>query len=652
MSRRRTPSERGGPDACAADRHRHRRHLHRRRAGRRRDRRDPRRQGAHDPGGPGAGLHGRPRARPRGVPGEWPRRGRRRPRHDGRDERDHRGQDGARRHAGDARLPRHPRDRPPDPLAPLRRAPAEAGAPRAATLQSRGNRAPRPRGARAPAARPRRGAPGCAATAARRRRGGRRLPPALLPEPRSRARCRRDRPRGVAGCFPVGVIAAGAIAAPYGYKNVMSFDMGGTTAKVGLIQDGQLRLSTEIEVGAQSVTPLGEGRGGGYPIRTPVIDLVEVGAGGGSEAWIDAGGALRVGPRSAGARPGPACYGRGGTTPTITDANLVLGRLNPAFFLGGEMALDAAAARNAIADRVAAPLALDPIAAAAGLVEIANAHMIGAMRLVSVQRGYDTRQFLLGAFGGAGPLHANALAPELGIPAVLVPPNPGIASAVGMLMTDLRHEFVTTRRVRLDALTPEALESLFADFLVEGSARLDRDGVPASDRQMLRSVDLRYHGPSFELSIAVPAGVLTVADVGRLRAEFDAAHERAYGYAAPEDAVELVNVRLAAIGVTPRPRRAPLPPGARDAAKALKGTREVWFAEIGGWRNTSVLDRAKLLSGNVIGGPAIVEEHDASTLVHPGWEATVDQHGNLVVRAAMEARTTGVAAIRFGRPPH
>ena len=432
-----------------------------------------------------------------------------------------------------------------------------------------------------------------------------------------------------------GVIAAGAIAAPYGYKNVMSFDMGGTTAKVGLIQDGQLRLSTEIEVGAQSVTPLGEGRGGGYPIRTPVIDLVEVGAGGGSEAWIDAGGALRVGPRSAGARPGPACYGRGGTTPTITDANLVLGRLNPAFFLGGEMALDAAAARKAIADRVAAPLALDPIAAAAGIVEIANAHMIGAMRLVSVQRGYDPRQFVLVAFGGAGPLHANALARELGIPAVLVPPNPGIASAVGMLMTDLRHEFVTTRRVRLDALTPEALESLFADFLVEGSARLDRDGVPASNRQMLRSVDLRYHGQSFELSIAVPAGSLTVADVGRLRAEFDAAHERAYGYAAPEDAVELVNVRLAAIGVTPRPRRAPLPPGGRDAAKALKGTREVWFAEIGGWRNTNVLDRAKLLSGNVIGGPAIVEEHDASTLVHPGWEATVDQHGNLVVRAAM-----------------
>ena len=203
------------------------------------------------------------------------------------------------------------------------------------------------------------------------------------------------------------------MAAPYGYANVISFDMGGTTAKVGLIQDGQLRLSTEIEVGAQAVTPLGEGRGGGYPVRTPVIDLVEVGAGGGSEAWIDAGGALRVGPRSAGARPGPACYGRGGATPTITDANLVLGRLNPAYFLGGEMALDAdAAAPRHRRRRRRARSALDPIAAAAGIVEIANAHMIGAMRLVSVQRGYDPRDFVLVAFGGAGPLHANALAPR------------------------------------------------------------------------------------------------------------------------------------------------------------------------------------------------------------------------------------------------
>ncbi len=429
-----------------------------------------------------------------------------------------------------------------------------------------------------------------------------------------------------------GVIAAGAVAASYGHPNALSFDMGGTTAKVGLIQDGQFRVSTEMEVGAQAVTPLGEGRGGGYPVRTPVIDLVEVGAGGGSEAWVDAGGALRVGPRSAGARPGPACYGLGGGTPTITDANLVLGRINPSFFLGGEMTLDADAARRAVAERVAAPLGLDPLAAASGIVEIANAHMIGAMRLVSVQRGYDPRDFVLVAFGGAGPLHANALARELGIPIVLVPPSPGIASAVGMLVTDIRHEFVATRRLRLDALAPVALDALFADFVAEGDARLTRDGVPPADRRMLRSADLRYHGQSFELSVTVPPGPLSAAGIERLRGEFHRSHERAYGYAAPDDPVELVNVRLAAVGVTPKPRRAPLPDGGRSATAAVKGRRDVWFAEANGFRPTVVLDRGKLLRSNVIEGPAIIEEHDATTLVHPGWTATVDEHANLVLR--------------------
>jgi N-methylhydantoinase A len=281
---------------------------------------------------------------------------------------------------------------------------------------------------------------------------------------------------------------------------------------------------------------------------------------------------------------------------------------------------------------VAAPLALDPLAAASGIVEIANAHMIGAMRLVSVQRGYDPRDFVLVAFGGAGPLHANALARELGIPTVLVPPSPGIASAVGMLVTDIRHEFVATRRLRLDGLEPAVLEALFADFVREGEARLTRDGVPLVDRRMLRSADLRYHGQSFELSVTVPAGPLSAADVERLREQFHAMHERAYGYAAPDDPVELVNVRLAAVGVTPKPRRAPLPEGGPAATPALKGRRDIWFAEVGGFCPTLVLDRGKLLRGNVIDGPAIIEEHDASTLVHPGWTATVDEHGNLVLR--------------------
>ena len=297
-----------------------------------------------------------------------------------------------------------------------------------------------------------------------------------------------------------------------------------------------------------------------------MIDLVEVGAGGGSVAWIDAGGALRVGPRSAGARPGPGLL-----RPRRHDADHHRCQPgarppDPAYFLGGEMALDVEAARRAITERRRRAAGPRSHAAAGGIVEIANAHMIGAMRLVSVQRGYDPRDFVLVAFGGAGPLHANALARDLGIPAVLVPPNPGIASAVGMLMTDLRHEFVTTRRLRLDTLDARrdgvALRRVPRPRAPRASPRRRR----GRDRRMLRSVDLRYHGQSFELPITVPPGALTAADIKRLRTEFDAAHERAYGYAAAEDAIELVNVRLAAIGVTPRPRRAPLQPAGASRA--------------------------------------------------------------------------------------
>lgn len=428
-----------------------------------------------------------------------------------------------------------------------------------------------------------------------------------------------------------GVIAAGAFAELHGYQHVISFDMGGTTAKVGLIQDGRPRLSTEFEVGGQAVTPLGEGRGSGYPVRTPVIDLVEVGAGGGSEAWIDAGGALRVGPQSAGATPGPACYGQGGSAPTITDANLLLGRLNPAFFLGGEITLDVDASRAAIQTRCADPLGMKPLQAANGIVEIANAHMIGAMRLMSIQRGYDPRDFVLVAFGGAGPLHANALAQELGIPTTLIPPSPGIASALGMLMTDIKHEFAATRRHLLSALPPLTLDTLFADFMTQGEALLQHEGVPEAQRHMLRYVDLRYQGQSHELSVTVPSGPLSSQHLEGLQAQFHQAHERAYGYAAPEDPIELVNVRLTALGVSPKPRLQSLDQGQGDVSRAVKGHREVWFAEKQGFVSCPILDRSRLYWGDVVSGPAVIEELDATTVVHPDYEAFVDQHGNLLL---------------------
>jgi N-methylhydantoinase A len=429
-----------------------------------------------------------------------------------------------------------------------------------------------------------------------------------------------------------GVIAAGAFALPHGYTNVISFDMGGTTAKVGLIRDGQPQLSTEFEVGGQAITPLGEGRGSGYPVRTPVIDLVEVGAGGGSEAWIDAGGALRVGPHSAGAVPGPVCYGQGGTTPTITDANLLLGRLNPDFFLGGELALDAGASRDAMTARCAQALGLDPVQAANGIVEIANAHMVGAIRLVSVQRGYDPRDFVLVAFGGAGPLHANALARELGLPTILIPPSPGIASALGLLMTDLKHEFVATRRQFLANLEPTALVALFSDFERQGEALLGREGMAPPQRHLVRTLDLRYRGQSHELTVAVPAGPLTPQDLARVQEQFHEAHARAYGYAAREDLVELVNVRLTAIGASPKPRLKALPQGHGHFNEAVKGERPVWFNETSGFTACPIVDRYRLRRGDVVPGPAVIEEVDSTTVVHPGYEALVDEYGNLLLR--------------------
>jgi N-methylhydantoinase A len=429
-----------------------------------------------------------------------------------------------------------------------------------------------------------------------------------------------------------GVIAAGALALPHGYGNVISFDMGGTTAKVGLIRDGRPQFSTEFEVGGQAITPLGEGRGSGYPVRTPVIDLVEVGAGGGSEAWIDAGGALRVGPRSAGAMPGPVCYGQGGTTPTITDANLILGRLNAEFFLGGEIALDLEASREAIMARCGRPLGLDPWRAASGIVEIANAHMMGAIRLISVQRGYDPRHFVLVAFGGAGPLHANALARELGIPTILIPPSPGIASALGMLMTDLTHEFVATRRQLLANLEPPALVALFGNYEAQGDDVLAAEGVAPAQRRLVRTVDLRYRGQSHELPVTVPAGTLTAEDLECIQEQFHAAHTRAYGYAAREDPVELVNVRLTAIGISPKPRLKALPKGTGDFQAAVKGHRPVWFSETAGFTSCPIVDRYRLRWGDVVPGPAVIEELDSTTVVHPDDEAQVDQYGNLLLR--------------------
>ena len=428
-----------------------------------------------------------------------------------------------------------------------------------------------------------------------------------------------------------GVIVANYIAGELGYPNAISFDMGGTTAKVGLILDGQPRITKEYEVGAQANPGVGQARASGYPIRTPVIDLVEIGAGGGSIAWVDSGGILRVGPQSAGADPGPICYGQGGEEPTITDANLTLGRLDPAYFLGGEMGLSIDAARDGIARHCAAHMQLDTVACANGIVEIANAAMTNALRVMTVQRGYDPRDLVMVAFGGAGPLHANRLCVEMHIGMLIVPPSPGTASALGLLVTDLKHEFSRTRIMQEDEEDLDEINGLFASMEGEGRAVLQREGLQDDSISFVRQVEMRYAGQSHELAVDFPPGEATAATLASVRVRFHAEHDRSYGHGYPDEPTELVNFRLSALGSIRKPRLREIAAQSGPVEEACKGTRQVYFDASAGFVETPVYDRSRLGAGHRFDGPAIVEEMDSTTLVLPGYTVEVDRYANLLI---------------------
>ncbi len=424
-----------------------------------------------------------------------------------------------------------------------------------------------------------------------------------------------------------GVIAAAYLGRTIERRDILSFDMGGTTAKVGLIRDGQPSVTKDYQVGGHASAGIGGMSLSGYPVRTPVVDLVEIGAGGGSIAWVDSGGLLRVGPRSAGADPGPVCYRRGGTEPTVTDANVVLGRLNPAYFLGGEIGLDVEGARRAIEERCAKPLGLDVVEAANGIVEIANAAMVNALHLISVQRGYDPREFLLVGFGGAGPVHANALARDAEMPAVLIPPSPGIFSATGLLTTDLKRDAATTVIRRLAELDPDEVESTFAALEAGGAAELAQEGVTAEAVEFVRQIDLRYVGQSYELTIPAP-GPFDESTPGALLERFHAEHDRTYGFSADSEPVECVSLRLTTVGKIAKPPLRALDPG--DVPEA-KERRRVYFAESQGYVDCPIYDRYTLPAGARLDGPAIVEEFDSTTVLHPGYGIRVDAQGNLII---------------------
>ena len=428
-----------------------------------------------------------------------------------------------------------------------------------------------------------------------------------------------------------GVIAAAHLGRALGCDQVISFDMGGTTAKAGLIQDGEPGLTKDYEVGATAQSGVGTSRGAGYPIRTPVIDLVEIGAGGGSIAWVDPGGILRVGPKSAGADPGPVCYGQGGTQPTVTDANLVLGRLNPEYFLGGEIGLDVEAARRVIEQHCAEPLGMELVAAANGIVEIANAAMVNALRLVSVQRGYDPRDFALVAFGGAGPSHANRLAAMTEIPVAIIPPSPGTASAMGLLVTDLKHDYATTSIEQMERVDPAALERTFCDLEARGRETLMREGIGEAAMDFRRQADLRYVGQSHELTLPLAADPLDPVQMERMLQQFHCEHERAYGFSAPGEEVELVNLRLAAVGEIAKPAMASIEKAEGEAT--AKTSRPVYFAESGGYVECPVYDRYGLGAGATVMGPAIIEEVDSTTTIHPSYQVRVGEFGHMVLTA-------------------
>jgi N-methylhydantoinase A len=358
-----------------------------------------------------------------------------------------------------------------------------------------------------------------------------------------------------------------------------------------------------------------------------MLDIHTIGAGGGSVAWLDAGGAPRVGPRSAGADPGPACYGLGGTEPTVTDANLLLGRINPCSVLGDKKELDPNLARHAIEDRIAQPLSLTAEAAAEGIIKVVNANMARALRLVSVRRGHDPREYALLCFGGAGPLHGAALALELEMPQVVIPCYPGVTSALGMLRADVRLDFSRTCLAPINNVSPDRLCEQYAVMEREGTDCLAKEGFDRSRISLVRQADLRYAGQSYEITLPLPAGILSENELEQLRRSFHAAHERAYGWRREEAEVELVTLRLAALGRLPMAGGAPasLCSGKPEPA----GFREVYFTN--GFVTTPVYRREALAPGFVMKGPAVVEQDDSTTLLHPGMTGRCDGYGNLII---------------------
>ncbi len=418
-----------------------------------------------------------------------------------------------------------------------------------------------------------------------------------------------------------GVIGAHALCRALGLREAVAFDMGGTTAKAGVIYGDAVMTTNLAMVG---------GYNEGLPVQIPLVDVFEVGTGGGSIAEVDAGGALRVGPRSAGAEPGPACYGRGGEFATVTDANLVLGRLDAGSFLGGEMPLDRRAATQAIQAKIADPLGLDPVQAAEGILQIAVTKMSYAVKGVSTERGFDAAAFPLIAYGGAGPLHASAIGREIGMRHLIIPRAPGHFCAFGMLYSDLRYDSVRTAFRRLEAIDFAELEQALGELAARGQASLAESRVKTAQVRVEYAADMRYVGQEHSVTVEITPAMLAARDPATLKARFDDVHQLRYGTCAPREKVEIVTLRAAVVGLMDKPALERIAQGsAQPPAAARRGARSVYFSEIGASVDTEVFDRTHLLAGNRILGPALIEEHASTTVLLPGDRLEVDAYGNL-----------------------
>jgi N-methylhydantoinase A len=415
-----------------------------------------------------------------------------------------------------------------------------------------------------------------------------------------------------------GVIAAAAIAAHAGYRNVITGDLGGTSFDVSLVVDGRVSMAAETTVEF------------GLVIRTPMIEIATIGAGGGSIASVDAGGLLQVGPKSAGSRPGPVCYAQGGHLPTLTDANVVLGRINASRPIGGALArLDVEAARASLVEHVGERLKLDAEEAAEAVVRVANARMAGAIRLVSIARGHDPQHFAAVPFGGGGALHVGALIREVGMKAALVPRFPGVTSALGCVVADIRHDQVQTVNVPLDSLDEAALRTQLASEAAAALAVVQAAGLAVERIDTVLEADMHYAGQTHTVAARLPTQNADEVSRGMLRAAFETAYAAAFGRTLPGIAIRLVNLRVAAIGRRPAFDFSTLAPG-EDASMAAadRGTRKVWF---GGWQDTRIFDRLSLPVGAEIAGPAILEQPDATIVIDPGLCGRVDRFGNVIV---------------------